>query len=471
MLTTKVEPLEGNHIKLTVTVPVDQVDEAVKKAYDKVTKQVRIPGFRKGHAPRPVVDNYLGKEYVLTEATEVLVESTYALAIAAESISPIESPEISELDVIVPGEEFTYSADVEVRPELTLTHTDGISVTVPPKLVSDSMIEEQVESAREHFATLAPVEGRPVQANDFALISFVGDIEGEPFEGNVVDQYLYQLNQGAMPTEFDDGLLGIEVGETKRIEFALPENTSSVEYIGKIAGFEVTVHEIKEKALPEVDDEFAEQVGGYDNVAAMYDDLRVRLQASQTLQNARATEEALRAAMAERLEGEVPQSMIDSKTKDLMRELSASLEQQGMTVQAYIAALKMPIEALEADLNRQGEQSVREELALEALFRAEGMEVTDEDVVTEMKTMISGGESVDEAIKSWTERGLMSIVREQIVRQKAIKWLVANGEITEDPEYNKKAEAAAKAAAEASNEAAPATDEPVDVDTADTTEE
>ena len=234
-----------------------------------------------------------------------------------------------------------------------------------------------------------------------------------------------------MPAEFDEGLIGMKPGDEKRIEFTIPETSSKEEYVGKTAGFDVTVHEIKSKVLPEVDDEFALSVGGYDNVEQMRDDMRIRLQASQELQHERAKEEALKAQLAERLEGDVPESMVSSKTSQLMRDFQNMLEQRGMTVEAYVAAIGVPIEVLEADINRQGEQAVKEELALEALFRSEGMEVTDEDVREEIKTMITGSESVDDMLARWTDNGLLPIVREQVIHQRAVKWLLENGTITE----------------------------------------
>jgi trigger factor len=431
VLTTSVEPLEGNHIKLTVTVPAEEVDAAIKQSYETLGKKVRIPGFRKGHAPRPVVDNYMGKDYVLSEATEALVDSTYPKAIDAENLRPIAAPDVEEVSVVVPGEDYTYVADVEIRPELTLSHTDGIAVTVPPKNVTDAQIDEQVEIARERFATLEPVEDRPLAIDDFALLTFIGDVDGEAYEGNEVDKYLYELGKGQMPVEFDEGIVGMSPGDEKRVEFTIPDTSSKEEYVGKTAGFDVTVHEIKSKVLPEVDDEFALSVGGYDDVAQMREDMRIRLQASQELQHERAKEEALKAQLAERLEGEVPESMIQSKTGQLLRDFQNMLEQRGMTVEAYVAAIGVPIEVLEADINRQGEQAVKEELALEALFRSEGMEVTDEDVRNEIKTMITGSETVDEMLARWTDNGLLPIVREQIIQQRAVKWLLENGTITE----------------------------------------
>ena len=442
MLTTNVERLEGNTVVLTVTVPAEEVNSAIKAAYDRLGTKVRIPGFRKGKAPRPVVDNYLGRDYVLSEATEAVVESAYPQAIDGESLRPIDSPELEDVNVVVEGEDFTFTAKVELRPELTLTHVDGIAVTVPPKEATEAQIDEQIEVARDRFASLEPVEDRALELGDFALISFTGDVAGEPYEGNEVDKYLYELGKGQMPAEFDQGIIGANPGEERRVEFIIPETSSNEEFVGKTAGFDVTVHEIKAKVLPEVDEEFALSVGGYDSVEQMREELRIRLTGSQQIQHERAKEEALKAQLAERLEGEVPQSMVDQRTSQMMRDFQNMLEQRGTTVEQYVSSLGAPLEVLEADINRQAAQAVKEDLALEALFRLEGLEVTDEDIDEEIKSMASGNETAEDMRKRWEETGLMSILREQIVHQRAVLWLNDHATITE-------AEDTAPAAAEA----------------------
>ena len=449
MLTTNVERLEGANIKLTVTVSADEVNEAIKKAYSSVSAKIRIPGFRKGRAPRPVVDTYMGgREHMLAEATEALVEKTYPRAIDEESLRPIDSPEIDGVESVVEGEDYTYVAQVELRPELALTHVDDFGVTVVPKNVTEAQIDEQIQIARDRFASLEPIEGRVLAADDFALISFVGDLDGESYEGNQVDKYLYELGRGQMPTEFDEGLLGMEPGQDKRVEFVVPDSSSSQEHVGKTAGFEITLHEIKAKVLPEVDDEFAVSLGGYDDVAQMREDLRTRMQGAQEQKHERAKEEALRSTLAERLVGDVPEAMVRTKTSRLLRDFKETLDQRDMTLDAYLDAVGISVEAFQADLGGQAAQVVKEELALDALFRALGMEITDDDVTEEVAPMVSGDESVEGMLARWREDGLMPILHEQIVQQRAMKWLLDNGTITE----NDGTDAASVAAANSSEE-------------------
>ncbi len=204
---TKSERLEGNQVILTVTIPATDVDAAIDEAYKDLSGKLRIPGFRKGKIPRPVIDTHVGSEAVLAEAQEALVEGSYARAIAAEGLRPIENPDMGELDALVAGEPFTYIADIAVRPEIPLTSLDDLVIPAGPASVSDADIDAQIESSRERFATLEVAE-RGVQQGDFALISFVGTVDGEGYEGNTVDKYLYETGRGLMPEEFDAGAHG-----------------------------------------------------------------------------------------------------------------------------------------------------------------------------------------------------------------------------------------------------------------------
>ena len=431
MLNTSVERLEGTNVKITVTVTADEVDAAVAASYSKLGAKVRVPGFRKGKAPRAVVDNYVGRDYVLAEATEDLVNNTYPRAIDSEELRTIDAPEMDEIDTLKEGEDYTYAAQVELRPELTLTSSDDFSVNVPSKEASDAEIETQVTMLQDRFATLEPVSDRALAANDFALISFVGYVDGEPYEGNEVDKYLYEMGQGLMPEEFDAGIVGIELGGETRIEFAIPDTSSNPEFVGKAAQFDVTVHEIKAKVLPALDDEFAGNMG-FDTLEEMHADMRSRINVQKLVTHDREKERALKAELAERLEGDVPEAMVRQRTGNMLRDFQAMLEQREMTMESYLQATGVTPETIEADIAGQAAQSAKEDLALEALFRAKGMEVADSDIDEELNTIAEGTETTpEEARKRWEEMGLLPVVTEQIMHRKAVEWLMENAAVTE----------------------------------------
>lgn len=433
MLTTSVERLEGVTVKLTVTVSSDEVDAAIDRAYRAVSAKVKVPGFRPGKAPRPILDSMLGHEYIMSEASEDVVNSTYPRALDIESLRPIDPPEMEELDLVSPGTDFTYSAELDVRPELTLSGSEGLTIALPPKEATDAEIDVQIEVTRERFATLEPVEDRPAAEDDFVLISFVGTVEGEPYEGNEVDKYLYEMGKGLMPPEFDAGIIGLSPGDETTVEFTIPESTSNPEFAGKQASFAISLHEVKAKVLPEVDDEFASSVGGFDTVAQMREDIGTRIGVQKAMAHDRLKEQRARAAVAERLEGDVPEAMIVQRQSSMTRDFMTMLDERGLVIDQYLAQAGVDMDTFEADVRVQALQSVREDLALEALFRHVPLEVTDEDIDAELAEVGKATETTaEEARRKWEEMGLIAVLREQVMHRKAVMWLLDNIEITEE---------------------------------------
>jgi trigger factor len=471
-LQTSVERLEGNMIKLTVTVPAADVDREVEAAYKRLGAKLRIPGFRPGHAPRPVIDTHVGREAVLADAQEQLVSDSYGKAVSAEDLRTVGQPDVGELDLIEPGTDYTYTAEVMVRPELTLSSVEPVAVTVPPQHAEDREVDAQIEYTRERFATLEVVD-RPVAANDFALISFVGTVDGEAYDGNTVDRYLYELGRGLMPTEFDDALVGAMPGDAVSASFEIPDTSSSEEFVGKQARFEIEVHEVKSKVLPELDDEFAANAGGFDTLEEYRADVREKLDAAKASAHARQVESAVLAALVERLEGEVPDEVIQSRGNSMTRDFFESLEQRQITLADYVEATGASPEQIQSDIAEQAGVRVREELALEALFRAKGLEITEEQLADAVLSIVGGDEAEAPRMRASLEQnGAMPIVREQLMHQMALEWLVDTAMVTEQAPTSdvpaaapgkrakKPAKSAKKAASSADAEAT--TDEPVE---------
>lgn len=434
MLTTSVERLDGNSVKLTVNVPTAEVDSSVERAYKAISKKVKVPGFRPGKAPRTVLDQMVGRDYILAEATEDLVNRTYSRAYDAEGLRPMDDPEIDELDTVEPGAEFTYSATFDVRPEFELSSIDSFEIAVPAKEASDADVDAQIASFRDRFATLEAVEDRAVESGDFVLLSFVGTIEGEPYEGNEVDRYLYEMGQGLMPAEFDEGLVGAALGAQLEIGFTVPENSSIAEYIGKPISFDVTVHEIKRKVLPELDDEFAGNVG-FDTLEELREDLATRITAQLRSSYDRVRERRIRSAVAERLEGEAPEALVTKRAESLTRDFVEMLEGQNLSLPAYLQGSGIDEESFFNDMALQAALLVREELALEALARALDIAISDDDLSAEFER-IAGivGITADKARERWTELGLVSALRGEMMQRKAYEWLDQNAvEKTEEP--------------------------------------
>jgi trigger factor len=432
-LKTSVEPVEGNNVKLTVTVSAPEVDKAIAEAYTKVANQVRVPGFRQGKAPRPIIDRHVGREQVLAKAVEDIVETTYPQAVDAEGLRPIEQPEMGELSAAVEGEDYTYVAEVPVRPELTLSGDwANLTVEVPPKEASAAEVDAQIEEMRMRFASLEPVEDRGVELGDYVLISFVSLVDGKPYEGNTVDKYLYETGAAQMPKEFDDALVGAKPGDEVTATFTIPDTTSNPEFVGKTATFDVTIHEIKAKQLPELDEEFATNAGGFDSMDALRADIKAKIDTQRAMTAEQEMERLAAAALAEHLEGTVPEVMIMRRRDNMVRDFFSNLEQRGISLKDYISSTGIDPEKMQQEIEQEARARVTQEMALEALFRAEGMEVTEADIDEDLAEFAKGTERTVEDIRhDWEEAGVLAVLKEQVMQRKATKWLLEHATLVE----------------------------------------
>ncbi len=428
-----VERLDSSNVKITVTVPADVVDKTVAKTYKRIANEVKIPGFRKGHAPPRVVDNLVGRERVMVEVQEVLVNESYAPALDAEELRPIDEPDMGELDLPEDGESYTYVAEVAVRPDLELSVYEGLEVTVPPSVVTEEDVDEEVGRLRDRLATLEEVD-RSIEAGDFGVLSFEGRVDGEEFEGGTVEDYLYEFGNGRMPDEFEEQLLGAHADEERKVVFVIREGTANHEYVGKEATFDVKVSEVKRKVLPEVDDEFALSAGGYDSVDDMRAQLREQSEQRKSGEHMRRVEVEARRALLANLEEDVPEAMVSRRTGEMVRDFFNRLESQGMTPEQYSRQTGDDLEALTKEIEVMARESVATDLALESLFRAQGYELTDEDVDGEMQEMMGAEGDVEQMRKQFEEAGLLDVVREQAMHRKATMWLLENVTVVEREE-------------------------------------
>jgi trigger factor len=345
----------------------------------------------------------------------------------------MERPDTGELDGLVEGEAHSYTAEVDVRPELTLSGTEGLKAVVPTAKTADEEIEAQIDYLRDRFAQLEVVEGRGVADGDFALVSFTGTVDGKPAEDLVVDKYLYEVGRGIMPPGFDEGLTGAEAGSSLHVELPVPDNATNPDYIGKTAAFDVEVHEVKAKKVPEADDEFAMNVSGLETIAELRDDIRAHLDENKLAAHGRLVEREARVVLAGRLEGAVPQRLVDARIASMNEEFFDSLRTQGYSMSDYEAATGLTHDEIRDDLAREAALRVREDLALEALFRTVGLEYDDEELDAEIAEL---AESDKLPIAEMRERlmasGVMGLVRERIVHRHATRWLMDNVEIVEE---------------------------------------
>jgi trigger factor len=432
-LNSTVERLEGNRVRITVEHTPEEVKTVIGETYTRIAQKLRLPGFRPGKAPRPIIDTHVGRESVLAEALEDLVEHSYPRVLEDLRLRPMERPDTGELSGLVEGEGHVYTAEFDVRPELSVSSIEDLKAVVPPSQTTDAEIDAQIDYMRDRFATLAPVEDRGIVDGDFALLSFVGTVDGQPAEDLTVDKYLYEVGKGIMPKEFDEGLIGATVGSDTHIEFAVPETAANTDYVGKPAAFDVQVHEIKAKALAVADDEFAGNVGGFETIAELREDIRTKLDENKATAHGRLVERAARAALAERLEGDVPPALVGSRAEAMTEEFFDSLKEQGMSIQDYLEATGVSQDEIESDISREAALRVRDDLALEALFRQAGLEIDESEVDREVEKLATSDKVPVPAMRErLIEAGVMAFIRERVTQRHATRWLMDHVEIIEE---------------------------------------
>lgn len=468
---TKVEVLESGATKLTVTIEAAEIDARIKKTYKDFGAKYRFPGFRPGHVPRPVIDSNLGKDAVRSTVTDELLNESFPLAVDENDLNMISQPKFGDVEGLVEeGKDFTFSAEFEVKPELELSDYSPVHIEVPFKKASEAEIDEQIEALGNYYYDYknAPANTKVKQENSVEITLVVKDDKGEVMESLGAEDRLYELGQGLFPAAFDEALLGMKKGETKSITLNVAENpcmmTSILKDKTEEVTFEVEIKAVKKKIAPEVTDAWVKETLGFADVA----ELRVRMGESIEQQKGdiipRIMENNALFALQERLIGEVPAVMAEEAERDLLQNFFTQLQNQGATLDAYLKAQDITADKFKEDVKLQAVDTVKQNLALDAWARHAGIEVSDEEIVEEFKN--SGAQDPDALYEEWKAQGRLHIVREGIMRGKALEALLAEADVeeVETPAAEEKEEKPAKKAsakkaskkADASDEEAPA---------------
>ena len=335
---TKVEALEDNRVKVTVTVDAKEIDGRIKKTYKDFAYKYSFPGFRRGKAPRPVIDNALGAEAVRATVTDEVVNETYPLVVDESNLYPVAKPEFEDGGLVEPGKPYVFGFTLAVKPELELSSYEAVEVELPAEGATDAEVDEQVESLREHYYTFEDASAATkIKEGGFADLAIkAADDAGEAIESLATESRIYGLGSGLFPEAFDQELVGMKKGQTKSFVIDVPAESSTLlaQVAGKTAkvAFDVEVKAVKTKELPEVTDEWAKDTLGFENV----EDLRARIAESIAQQKAdvlpRMKENACLAVLSERLEGEVPQAMAEDSETSLLQDFFQQLQRQNMTL-------------------------------------------------------------------------------------------------------------------------------------------
>ncbi|GEK34936.1 trigger factor [Kurthia sibirica] len=427
-MSAKFEKKEGNNGVLTVEVPAETVNAAIDRAFKKVVKEINVPGFRKGKMPRNMFDKKFGVESLYQDALEIVINESYPAAIAEAGIEPVDQPEI-DFETIAKDEAFTYTANVVVRPEVELGDYKGLEVTKESTEVTAEEVEKIIADNQTRLAELV-VKEDAIENGDTAVIDFEGFSEGEAFEGGKGENHSLEIGSGSFIPGFEEQLIGAKAGESKEVEITFPEEYHAAELAGKPATFKVTIHEVKGKELPELNDELATEI---DAEVKSLDELRTKLTEAAKAEKATNAETALRDQLVEKAAAnatiDIPAGMINTEINRMMQEFEQRLQQQGMNLDLYFQFSGQDEAALREQMTEDANNRVRVSLVLEAIAAAENLEVTEEEITAELEKMSAQFNMDAEQIKA--ALGGTEVLEHDIKIQKTVEFLVENAKITE----------------------------------------
>ncbi|MGP3777234.1 trigger factor [Halanaerobium saccharolyticum] len=422
----KKEVLEGNKVKLEVEIESDQVDEALEQAYRQVVKDIEIPGFRKGKAPRKIIEQRFGEEVLHKDALDILIPQGYSEAVEEADIEPIAQPDIEDF-YISKGEAATFTAIVEVKPEVELGDYKGLGIEKEDTDVKDEEIAQRLEKMQDEHSQLTTAEREELQDGDFAIIDFTGYVDGEEFPGGSAEEYSLEIGSGSFIPGFEEQLVGMKVGEEKSVEVTFPEDYHADDLAGADASFDVLLKEIKVKQRPELDDDFAKEASDYETM----EELRVSIEEELAEQKENSAENNFREELikkaSENAEVNMTDTLVDEQLDQMFQRLSQSISQQGMDVEDYLGYMGMDEEGWREQNKETASERAKELLVLEAIADVEDIEVTDEEIEDEVNEIAEMHEQDPEQIKAILQmQGQLSQLKEDIRRQKTIDFLIEN---------------------------------------------
>ena len=426
-MSTKIEKTENkNEVKLEFTIEAKKFDEAIMKVYQKSARYFNIPGFRKGKAPFNIVERMYGDEIFYEDAFNELVPSIYEKEIEDNKIEAVSKPEINIVKM-KKGEDLVFTALVQTKPEVKLGKYKGIELKKVEYPVTDEDVEHELAHVQEHNARIITVEDRPVQDKDIAVIDFQGFVDGKAFEGGKAEKHELEIGSKTFIPGFEDQVIGMKVGEEKDINVKFPEDYFSKDLAGKDATFKVKLHEIKEKQLPALDDEFAKDVSEFDTLKDYKTSIKEKKQAQNDYRAKHETENLAIEAVSNETKIDIPSGMIETEIDALIRDLEQQLSYQGINLDQYLKIMNKTRKEIEENYKEQAEKNVKSRLILEAIIKEEKIESTDEEINAKIKEMATNyGRKEEELSKN---EALKEYISNTIKTEKAIELIIKNAKI------------------------------------------
>ena len=419
-MSLQVEKLEKNMAKLTVEVPAEEVEAALQNAYLKNRKQISVPGFRKGKVPRQMIEKMYGPEVFYDDAANALIQKAYPQAADECELEIVSRPAV-DIVQLEKGKPFIFTAEVALKPEVTLGQYKGIEVEKVDTTATDEEVAAELDKEREANSRTITVEDRAVQDGDMTVIDFEGFVYGEAFEGGKGTDYPLTIGSGAFIPGFEEKLVGAEIGKEVEVDVTFPEEYHAKELAGKPAVFKCTVKEIKVKELPELDDDFAQDVSDFDTLEEYKADVRKKVEEKKAADAKAKKEDAVIEKIIEGATMEIPDAMVETQAERMVDEFAQRLQMQGLTMEQYLQFTGGNVQALVEQSKPQALKRIQSRLVLEAVVAAENLTASDEELDAELGRMAEQYKMEVEKLKEmFTEEDLKS-VREDLAIQKAVE--------------------------------------------------
>lgn len=418
-MSLQVEKLEGNMAKLTIEASAEEFEQAIDKAYQKNKNKLSIPGFRKGKVPRKMVEQMYGKEIFYEEAANLVIPAAYAKAVDECTEEIVSQP---TLDIVQAesGKPFIFTAEVALKPEVTLGKYKGIELEKVDTAVTDEEIDAAIEKERENNARTISVEDRAVRDGDMTVIDYEGFVDGESFEGGKAENYPLTIGSNTFIPGFEEQLVGAELDKEVEVHVTFPEDYQEATLAGKAAVFKCTVREIKEKELPELDDDFACDVSEFDTLAEYREDVKKTLTREKEEEAKAEKEEKVIEAIIAEAQMDIPEAMLATQQRSMADDFAQRIQMQGISIDQYFQFTGLTKAALLEQLKPQAEQRIKTRLVLEAVAKAENIEVSEEEYTAEIKKMAEAYQMTEDKVTEMIGKYEQKSIREDIRVRKAL---------------------------------------------------
>jgi trigger factor len=425
-MNTKIEKLENNQVKLEITIDAEKFEEGLQKAFFRNAKHFVVPGFRKGKAPRNLVEKQYGESVLFEEAFNIVVPEVYDNIIKENNIDAVATPDI-DIKQIGKDKELIFTAMVTVKPPVKLGKYKGIKAPKKEYKVSDEDINNAIlEMAEKNARIITAEDGKAVENKNIAVIDFEGFVDGTPFEGGKGTNHQLEIGSGTFIPGFEDQVIGMKVSEEKDVKVTFPENYYSKELAGKEAIFKVKLNEIKIKELPEIDDEFAKDVSEFDTLAELKADKKEHMEEENEKRAKFEIEEEAIKQVVEATEIDIPKVMIDLEIDEYIKEFETRLSYQGMNMDSYLELLGKNMLDVRKQYEEKATSNIKTKLTLEAIYKTENLEVSEEDMTAKLTEVAKAyGRDAEEFVKNANEQ-MKSYVTEELKYDKAVKFIMEN---------------------------------------------